>query len=258
MTTDDWNQVLTLTTNGIQQGDHVFTCRSASANTVFTASSGNVAAETTGNNISATFKISVRFVANFKPTDKRLAQNFWRGKTYNNPFYGTPYNIRDSLDPTVTGVAIMGNKLVGEYEVYIGPSYEENALMAAEANIRLGNIDVGLAQVDAVRDYQGAGVTHVSGTGLGTADALQELISETRVALFGRGVSWYNVRRWGWIYDIANGGGQYHQLVFNADGTYETNATVDYNFMDYWDIPADETVLNPPGANSSPVLNPNY
>jgi hypothetical protein len=258
MSTDDWNQVLSLTANGIQPTDFVFTCRSAAANTVFTASGGNVAAETTGNNISATFKISVRFVANFKPTDKRLAQNFWTGKTYNNPFYGTPYNIVDSLDPTVTGIAILGNKLVGQYEVYIGPSYEENALMAAEANIRLGNTDQGLSLVDAVRAYQGAGVAPVAGTGLGLADALQESISETRVALFGRGVSWYNVRRWGWPYDIANGGGQYHQLVFNADGTYETNATVNYNFMDYWDIPADETVLNPPASGGSPILNPNY
>lgn len=258
MSSADWNQVLTLTTNGIQQGDYVFTCRSEAANSIFTANTGNVAAETTGNNISATFKISVRFVANFKPTDKRLAQNFWRGKTYNNPFYGTPYDIADSLDPTVTGVAILGNKLVGAYEVYIGPSYEENALMAAEANIRLGNTDAGLALVDAVRDYQGAGVAHVSGTGLTTAAAMQELVSETRVSLFGRGVSWYNARRWGWIYDIANGGGQYGQQLYNANGTWDTNVTVDYNFMDYWDIPADETVLNPPGANSAPVKNPNY
>lgn len=258
MSSDDWNQVLTLTTNGIQPSDFVFTCRSEAANTVFTAAGGNVAAETTGNNISATFKISVRFVANFKSTDKRLAQNFWRGKTYNNPFYGTPYDIADSLDPTVTGVAILGNKLVGQYEVYIGPSYEENALMQAEANIRLGNTDQGLSLVDAERAYQGAGVTPVSGTGLSTADAMQEVTAETRVALFGRGVSWYNSRRWGWIYDIANGGGQFGQLLYNADGTWDTNVTVNYNFMDYWDIPADETVLNTPDASSSPVKNPNY
>lgn len=258
MTSSDWNQVVTLCTNGIQQGDYVFTCRSSSTNTVFSAGSGNVAAETTGNNASATFKISVRFVANFKPTDKRLAQNFWRGKTYNNPYYGTPYNIADSLSESTNGVAILGNKLVGQYEVYIGPSYEENALMLAEANIRLGNTDAGLAYVDAVRDYQGAGVAHVSGTGLNLAAALQESVSETRVSLFGRGVSWYNVRRWGWIYDISNGGGAYGQLVYNADGTWDTNVTVDYNFMDYWDIPADETQLNAPATGSSPILNPNY
>ena len=37
-----------------------------------------------------------------------------------------------------------------------------------------------------------------------------------------------------------------------------TNSTIDYNFLDYWDIPADETVLNPPGAGSAAVINPNF
>ena len=36
------------------------------------------------------------------------------------------------------------------------------------------------------------------------------------------------------------------------------NVTISYNFMDYWDIPADEVALNPPAAGSAAVLNPNY
>ena len=37
------------------------------------------------------------------------------------------------------------------------------------------------------------------------------------------------------------------------------NATIDYNFMDYWDIPADEIILNPPSsATAKVVTNPNY
>ena len=258
LTADDWNNIVTLATNGVQSGDFVFTAQSTATNSIFSAGGGNVAANTTGNNISATFKISVRFVANFKPTDKRLAQNFWQGSTYNNPFYGTPYNIADSLSQSTNGVAIMGSKLVGGYQVYIGPSYEENELMLAEANIRLGNIATGLGHVDNVRDYQGAGVAHVSGTVTTLAGAMAELTSESRVALFGRGLSFYGARRWGWIYDISNGGGQYGQLLYNADGTWDTNVTVNYNFMDYWDIPADETQLNPPAAGTSPILNPNY
>ncbi len=258
LSTDDWNNIMTLASNGIQSGDYVFTAQSTATNSLFGATSGNVAANTTGNNISSTFKISVRFVANYKPTDKRLAQNFWKGSTYNNPFYGTPYNIADSLQQSVTGVATLGNKLVGQYQVYIGPSYEENELMLAEANIRLGNIAAGLTHVDNVRDYQGAGVAHVSGTVTTLAGAMAELTAERRVSLFGRGLSFYDARRWGWIYDISNGGGQYGQLLYNADGTYDTNVTVNYNFMDYWDIPADETQLNPPASGTSPILNPNY
>jgi hypothetical protein len=258
MSSADWTQVQNLAAAGIQPGDYVFTARSASTNTVFTASSGTCAAETTGSNISSTFKISVRYIQNFKPTDRRLTTDFRLAGKYNNPFYGTPYNIIDSLNQSDSGVYVIGSKQVGEYEVFIAGSYEENALMLAEANIRLGNIDPGLGFVDAVRDYQGAKVTHVQGTGLDLAGAMKELTAERRVSLIFRGLSFYDARRWGWTYDIGNGGGQYGQWLYNTDGTFDHNVTVNYNFMDYWDIPADETQLNPPGAGSSPILNPNF
>ena len=258
MSSTDWNNVLTLATNGIQSGDYVFTGRSVPTNGFFTASTGNCAAETTGSNISATFKISVRYIANFKAGDARFTKNFATYSTYNNPFYGTPYNILDSLQQSNTGAYVIGSKQVGQYEVFIGPSLEENMLMLAEANIRLGNIDAGLAFVDQERALQGAGVAPVSGTGLDLAGAMKELTMERRAALVFRGLAFYDARRWGWIYDISNGGGQYGQMLYNADGTWDTNVTVDYNFMDYWDIPADETQLNPPATGSSPVVNPNY
>ena len=153
---------------------------------------------------------------------------------------------------------VIGSTQIGQYEAYIGGSFEENELMLAEAIVRTGNIDKGLSYVDAVRAYQGAGVAAVSGTGLTLAQAMTQLTNESRVALVFRGLSFYNSRRWGWIYDISNGGGQYAQRLYNATGTFDTNVTIDYNFMDYWDIPADETQLNPPTAGSSPIQNPNY
>ena len=42
-----------------------------------------------------------------------------------------------------------------------GPSWEENTLMLAEANIMTGNIEPALRLVDAERNYQGAGVAPV-------------------------------------------------------------------------------------------------
>ena len=258
MTTADWNQVLTLATNGIQQGDVVFSAHSTSTNTIFSANAGTAAAMTTGNNISSTFKISVRYIQCFKPNDKRFTTDFNTASTYNNPFYGTPYDITDSLTQSNTGVYVIGSKQIGQYEAYIAGSFEENQLMLAEANVRLGNIDKGLSYVDNVRTYQGAQVAAVSGTGLTLAQAMQEVTNESRVSLVFRGLSFYNSRRWGWIYDISNGGGQYGQQLYNADKTWFKNVTVDYNFMDYWDIPADETQLNAPGAGSAPILNPNY
>jgi len=113
-----------------------------------------------------------------------------------------------------------------------------------------------------VRAYQGAGVPVVSGTGLTQAQAMTELVKERRVALVFRGLSFYDSRRWGWTYDIANGGGSYgNAFLYNdgsANGVLNSNVTINYNFLDYWDVPADETVLNPPARNSVGGKNPNF
>jgi hypothetical protein len=258
MTSALWSQVLSLAASGIQSGDYVFTGRAPANNGFFTPTGGTAAALTTGPNTGTTFKIGMRYIQDFKPGDKRLATDFNFESTYDNPFYGTPYNITDSLQQSVTGVYVIGNKLALEYELFIAGSYEENALMLAEANIRLGNTDAGLAYVDAVRTYQGAGIAAVSGTGLSESQALTELLKERRVSLVFRGLSFYDLRRWGITYDISNGGGSYGNMLFNVDGSYDTNVTIDYDFMDYWDVPADETTLNPPGKSSAATQNPNF
>jgi hypothetical protein len=80
---------------------------------------------------------------------------------------------------------------------------------------------------------------------------------ERLAALALRGLSFYDSRRWGWSYSIANGGGRYGcTLIYK--GTVYTNATIDYNFMDYWDVPADETDKNPPADGSAEIVNANY
>ncbi|MFX5344375.1 RagB/SusD family nutrient uptake outer membrane protein, partial [Acinetobacter baumannii] len=79
-------------------------------------------------------------------------------------------------------------------------SYEENALMRAEALIRQGgqsNIDAGTALIDAVRTYQGAGLAAIP-SGQTQAAALEFLRRERRVALAFKGLSFYDARR----YDI--------------------------------------------------------
>ena len=128
----------------------------------------------------------------------------------------------------------------------------------AEANIRSGNINVGLAYVDTVRNYLGAGIAPVSGTPLNMAQAMKELVQERRVALVFRGLSFYDSRRWGWTYDISNGGGTYGNILVTSDGVVHPGVTFNYNFLDYWDVPADETALNPPSASSVPTKNPNF
>lgn len=257
MTTADWNTVLTLVTNGIKKGDAVFTERSSASNSPFSPTGGTVAALTSNINTSSTFKISERFMQSFNSGDKRVANNFNMATTYKNNY---TYTTRYSMVPNgngLSGVYVYGSKDVGAHEVYIAGSYEENALMLAEANMRLGNIETGLGFVDAVRTYQGAGVAAVAGTGLTLSKALTELTKERRVALFSRGLAFYDNRRWGWTYDIANGGGSYGNTVVTTAGAINKNVTINYNFMDYWDVPADESVLNT-STSGVATKNPNF
>ena len=256
MTAADWTNVLTLAGNGIQQGDIVFTGRSASVNGYMGTSGGSVAAETTGPSSPATFKVGMRFIQNFKTGDKRFTNNFGIDPY---PMAATFSTLYDQIDSgrKMPGVYVYGYKsAAGAYEAYLAGSYEENTLMLAEANIRSGNIEAGLGFVDDVRNYMGAGLAPVKGTGLNLAQALTEFTRERRVALVYRGLSFFDSRRWGWIYDISKGGGVFGQYVLEGT-TLNTNATINYNFLDYWDVPADESDLNPPTASSAPVKNPN-
>jgi len=123
--------------------------------------------------------------------------------------------------------------------------------MKAEANIYLNSIDAGLTLLDNVRDYQGAGLAATSGTGLTAAQAKEELRSERRVALAFRGYSFYDARRWGVI-----NSGRTGCVVVDKAGALNTNATIQYNFLDYWDVPDNELVYNKPSDVAVVTKNP--
>jgi hypothetical protein len=145
----------------------------------------------------------------------------------------------------------------GAYELYLAGSYEENELMKAEALINTNQVDLGLARIDAVRNYQGAGLPALSGTGLNLAGAREELRRERRVALPFIRLSFYDVRRFGIINPLAEGGGRTGTVVVApTTGEVNTNATSEYNYLDYWDVPDNELTYNPPAAESAPVKNP--
>jgi hypothetical protein len=264
MTTADWNTVLTLTANGVKSSDYVLTGRTSDLNSWFGIGGGTAAALATNKASSGTFKISERFVQDFDAADKRKASNFKTGYQFTQ---GLSFGTRWSLNPawqttdlpgggTIAGVYSYGTKNVGKYELIIAASYEENAMMQAEANIQLGNIATGLGFIDAVRTYQGAGLAAATATT--KADALTLLTKERRVALAFRGLSFYDARRWGWTYPVANGGGRYGCTVFDVKEVVWTNAIMNYNYMDYWDVPGDEFELNAPSAASAPIKNPNF
>ena len=259
MSAADWQSVITLCNNGVKQGDKVFTGRTAGTNSFFSPIGGSVAGIMTASNQSTTYKLSERLVQQFKTGDSRRA-NF---STANGTFFGdantntTRYSLVDGVTAGLTGIPILGSRQVGGLEIYIGPTYEENQLMLAEADIRTGAIPAALTLIDNIRAYQGSGVAAIAGSPLTTAQALKELTMERMAALAFRGLSFYDMRRWGWTYSIANGGGRYgNTLIFNT--IVYPNATIDYNFMDYWDVPADETEKNAPASGSAPVKNVNY
>lgn len=262
MTAADWNQILTLTSNGITSTDKIFTGRS-NANGDFLASSGSgtVSGRTQSNAIGGnTYKVSERWVQDFKPGDKRKDNNLKQGSPWiGNVDRGQAFNTRWTLvngGNGLPGVKVYANTAVGAYELPLAGSYEENELMKAEALIYTSQINQGLQSIDAVRTYQGAGLAPVAGTGLTQAQAVTELRSERRVALPFLGLSFYDARRWGRIYPIAQGGGRTPAVVVKNDGSVDNNATIEYDFLDYWDVPDNELAYNPAATGSAPTKNP--
>ncbi|HUS03618.1 MAG TPA: RagB/SusD family nutrient uptake outer membrane protein [Chitinophagaceae bacterium] len=262
MTSAQWNSILTLTNGGITATDKILTGRSNTTSDFLSAAgsgtvSGKVQHQTAGGN---TYKLSERWVQEFKPGDMRFTNNVKQTTTWiGNIDRGQAFNTRYTLingGAGLPGVKVYANSVVGQYELYLAGSYEENALMAAEAKIYTGDVQGGLALVDAVRTYQGAGLTGVANTGLTQAQAIIELRRERRVALPFIGLSFYDARRWGIINPLSAGGGRKPAVVVKKDGTVDTGATIEYNYLDYWDVPDNELAYNPPASGSAPVKNP--
>lgn len=260
MTPADWNTVITLTNAGVTATDNIFTIRTDARGDLFTAS--QLIMGRTQSNIpgGATYKLSERWVQEFKVGDQRKAQNVSQGTPYlgqadRGNAHFTRFALRDGGNG-LPGVAIYANTAVGEYEMHLAGDYEENQLMKAEALINTGQIDPGLAIIDAIRTLQGAGLAPVSGTGLSSVQAKEELRRERRIVCAFRGLSFYDARRWKIIDAISAGGGRTACVALKNTGVVSTNATIEYNYLDYWDVPGNELTYNPPAGGSAPVVNP--
>jgi hypothetical protein len=58
------------------------------------------------------------------------------------------------------------------------------------------------------------------------------------------------------IKPLAAGGGRTNAVVLKTTGVVDLNASIDYNFIDYWDVPDNELAYNIPAAGSAAVVNP--
>ncbi|SOD92376.1 RagB/SusD family nutrient uptake outer membrane protein [Spirosoma fluviale] len=254
MTAAQWGQILTLTNDGVKSTDNVFTGRSTDNADFISSVNGSMAAKSTGTPGTVTYKISERLIQDFPVGDKRLTNNFTQlaAPALFNSDRGNSFNTRWQLvsgGKGQAGVVVLSNLAVGAYELYLAGTYEENELMKAEAKLYTGDIAGASASIDAVRSFQGAGLAPLSGLTL--AAAKEELRKERRVALVFRGLSFYDARRWEVISKGRTGA-----VVVDKAGKVNTNATITYNFLDYWDVPDNELVYNPAAAGSAPIKNP--
>jgi hypothetical protein len=263
MTPAQWTSILTLTNNGIKLGDHVFTGRSNATSDFLDPTSGTISAKTTSSAAGGnTYKLSERFVQDFKPGDKRLANvlqtKVWIGNSDRGNSFNTRYTLVDAGNTTnfPAGVIQFSNRNVGGYELFLAGSYDENELMKAEAKIYLNDLQGALASIDNVRNSQGAALPTLAGTTTDPVIIKEELRRERRIGLAFRGLAFYDARRWGVINDISAGGGRTKTIVIDNKAQINVNATINYNFLDYWDVPDNELAYNPPAPGSSPVKNP--
>ena len=261
MTAAQWTSVLTLVNDGIRPTDIIFTGRT-DANGDFL---GNTIADKVQSTSSstATYKLSERFVQDFKAGDQRRANNV---RTLNagvgifNQDRGNSFNTRYTLfngGQSIAGVITYANTAPGANEITLCGTYEENELMKAEATMFAASfspasIITAMSLIDAVRNYQGAGLGVT--VAVTTAAAKEELRRERRVALAFKGLSFYDARRWDIIDPTKSRTGCV--LLSGTAGTLNTNATINYGFLDYWDVPDNELVYNPAAAGSDPVKNP--
>jgi hypothetical protein len=215
--------------------------------------------------------VSERLMQDIQPGDKRLNafKPYPGGAVVNVLNRGIQFGTRFApIDVEDTAAAFVGK---GRYAtenydpratVPIAPTWEETALMIAEADIYSGNIDAGLQLIDKVRASQSAGLAALAGSGISQAAAIAQLRSERRIGLYLHNTSWYDARRWGIAAPVSQGGGRTGNVLIPGTliGPAGTPATIlacqiDYSFSDYWDIPQNELDFNAAGAGSAPIKN---
>ena len=259
MTQAQWSAILALTSNGVKSTDKIFTGRS-DANGDFLGTGISVADKASQNAATGstnTYKVSERWIQEFRTGDKRFDNNVLKLASVGlfNTDRGNAFNTRYTLKNGgngMAGVITYSNQAAGANEISLAATFEENELMKAEALIMTGKIDDGVKSIDAVRTYQGAGLTALA-TGLTKDAAYEELRSERRIALAFKGLSFYDARRW----DVINPAkGRTNAVVVSFTGAVNTKAKIVYGYLDYWDVPDNELAYNPAAPGSAPTKNP--
>jgi starch-binding outer membrane protein, SusD/RagB family len=268
----DWAQVINLCDSGLIATDFYFKFGMDAADPTLDLSNGFLhPLAMLGPNVEFTF-LSERLVQDFRPGDLRFGRDveqlpyppaadatYGESEIANIRSRGLQFGTRWVATPIESGGAWATGNNAGS--IPFGTSFEENELMLAEAYINTGHIDQGLTYVDEVRAFQNAGLAPVSGTGLVLDSAKEQLRSERRIALCQRGVAGYDARRWGVLEPASGGGGRANAIVYlplSLVGSVQDTAEacfMNYDYMDYWDVPQNELDFNTPTLGSPAVKN---
>jgi len=207
--------------------------------------------------------VSERIIQDFKPGDNRFSESFIEFDVPKVNERGRGLQFGTRWNPVL--IEDGGRYATADNRGFVpwACGYEENELMKAEALIRLNQLDAGLALIDGVRDFQESGLAPVSGTGLNQAQAVEELRRERRIGLYLLGTAFYDARRWGVTEPAAQGGGRAGAIVMLPGellvpaqaNPSPTACFMDYDYLDYWDVPQNELDFNTPGPMSVPVKN---
>ncbi|MFC0183249.1 hypothetical protein ACFFJX_12050 [Pseudarcicella hirudinis] len=132
MTAAQWKSISDLANAGIKATDYIFTGRSNNAgdNDFVGSQNGSVISKTISSAAGGnTYKLSERFIQEFKAGDKRLANNFktttaWVGDASRGNAFNTRYTVIDG-GLGAAGVVVYGTQKEGEYELALAGNYEE-------------------------------------------------------------------------------------------------------------------------------------
>ncbi len=241
MTATEWSEIQSLTNEGLLPGDFVFIIKQDGINF-------NLSANVPIRLLIGWHFLSERLVQDFKSGDKRRTDNIveLRNAQVNRSGRGIQYGTRWGFND-----GDYASRINERINIYYGATYDENELMKAEALIYSGQIEDGLAIIDNIRQHQNAELGAVAGTGLNQTGALEELRRERRIGLLLRGVGFYDARRWRVTEPTSQGGGKTGAVVLDATGNLNTNATFNYNYLDYWDVPDQEAAFGAPGGSGN-------
>lgn len=263
MTPSGWDSVMTYCNAGLQQGDYTLEWGMAPGGVNDLSGVQWHPFEMINQDVGLSF-VSERLIQDFQPGDNRFTQNFTLypgGSVVNVRSRGIQFGTRYIPVYVENGGSFATNNHQGYCP--IAPTWEENTLMTAEADIYTGDISQGCLLIDAVRSSQNAGLPPSASHGLILDSAVAQLHSERRIGLYDRGVAWYDARRWGVTAPASAGGGRANANVM-VPGSFLGGGPatllpcfLNYDFTDYWDVPANELDFNPASANSAPVANTN-